>query len=192
MKPGTVIVLNGTSSSGKSSLLRALQTELTDPYLDAGLDKFLWMLPPRYLAAPLWSEVMGEANRAGVVGDRLVRGLHAAVAELSKVGNNVIVDHVLVEPAWVEHLAKVLAGLPTLFVGLFCPLPTLEERERARADRTLGQARLQFDLVHQGACYDLVVNMSVLSAQHAAKEVAAHLAHSGPNYAFNTGHFSAA
>ncbi|HEV8339321.1 MAG TPA: hypothetical protein VGR25_06660 [bacterium] len=49
--PGTVIILNGTSSSGKSSILRALQDLIEVPLFDGGLDRFLWMLPP-YLNRP--------------------------------------------------------------------------------------------------------------------------------------------
>jgi chloramphenicol 3-O-phosphotransferase len=63
--PGTVIILNGTSSSGKSSILRALQDLIEVPLLDAGLDRFLWMLPRRYLNRPLWDEVLGLAAEAG-------------------------------------------------------------------------------------------------------------------------------
>jgi len=41
MPPGTIVLLNGVSSSGKTSILKALQGILEEPYLDAGLDKFL-------------------------------------------------------------------------------------------------------------------------------------------------------
>jgi len=45
MNTGKIILLNGTSSSGKSTLLRGLQQVLSQPYLEMGLDKFIWMLP---------------------------------------------------------------------------------------------------------------------------------------------------
>ena len=41
----TIIFINGTSSSGKTSLIKALQTKLHEPYLDMGIDRFIWMLP---------------------------------------------------------------------------------------------------------------------------------------------------
>ena len=37
----TVIFLNGPSSSGKSSIARALQRLLAEPYLHVGVDYFL-------------------------------------------------------------------------------------------------------------------------------------------------------
>lgn len=45
-KPGTIIVLNGTSSAGKTSLATALQDALLPtPYLSLGFDLFMAMLP---------------------------------------------------------------------------------------------------------------------------------------------------
>jgi chloramphenicol 3-O phosphotransferase len=45
MKPGKILILNGTSSSGKTSIVRAFQTLSEKPWLDMGIDKFIWMLP---------------------------------------------------------------------------------------------------------------------------------------------------
>src|SRR5574341_125797 len=97
MRPGTIILLNGASSSGKSSIVKSLQTILEEPYLDAGLDRFLWMLPERYLERPLWDEVLGLAVEASPVGRQLVSAMHYAIAMLSQRGSHVIADHVLVE-----------------------------------------------------------------------------------------------
>ena len=69
---GTILLLNGTSSSGKTSLVKALQTLLPEPFLDAGLDRFLWMLPKRYLDRPLVVKGPGagaEVTAAGVFAD---------------------------------------------------------------------------------------------------------------------------
>ncbi len=79
VKPSTVIILNGASSSGKSSLLKELQNTLDEPYLNAGLDKFLWMLPSRYLDRPLWDDVLGKADHAGITGHKLIYAMHRAV-----------------------------------------------------------------------------------------------------------------
>lgn len=45
MKADTIIILNGASSSGKSTTLKALQAHFEEPFLDAGLDRFLWNSP---------------------------------------------------------------------------------------------------------------------------------------------------
>ena len=171
MSPGKIILLNGASSSGKTTLLKALQALMDEPYLDAGIDKFIWMLPERYLNRPLWDEVLGLATEAGAWGHRLVAGMHRAIAALSENGNNVIADHVLVDPRWVKELAEFLSDLPAYLVGIRCPLKVLEAREEKREDRTLGQARAQHALVHAHGTYDLEVDTSRLSVQDCALKI---------------------
>jgi len=176
MKPGTILILNGTSSAGKTSLVRALQRRLETPYLDAGLDKFLFMLPGRYLDRPLWDEVLGLAVQAGPSGLQLVAGMHQSIAALARSGNNVLADHVLVEPAWAEACAQLFADLPAYLIAVRCPLEVVEARERARENRTLGQARAQFEVVHRYAHYDFEVDTSVASPEACAEQIAGWLA----------------
>ena len=98
MPPGKIIILNGASSSGKTSILRALQEILEEPYLDAGLDKFIWMLPRRYLNPPLWQEVFeytfapdGSGRIVSICsaprGRALISGMHRAILALALAGN---------------------------------------------------------------------------------------------------------
>ncbi|MCA9874794.1 MAG: hypothetical protein KC441_14085 [Anaerolineales bacterium] len=183
MNPGTIIFLNGTSSSGKSTILRALQDSLDEPYLEAGIDKFIFMLPRRYLERPLWDDVLGLAATAGATGHQLVAGMHRAIAALSAAGSHVLADHVLVEPAWVQECAALFADSSAYLIGVRCPLDVLEQREQARRDRTLGQARLQFDKVHAHGMYDLEVNTAVSSPAACAAQIKARLL-AGPPDAF--------
>jgi chloramphenicol 3-O phosphotransferase len=183
-EPGKIIVLNGASSSGKTSILHALQDLLDEPYLEAGVDKFIFMLPPRYLERPLWDSVLGLATTAGVAGHRLFSGMHHAVAELARSGNNVLVDHVLVEPAWVQECAGLFSGLPAYLVGVHCPLDVLEQREAARRNRTPGQARAQFALVHSYCVYDMFVDTSQFSTQECAVKIKERLENGVPPHAF--------
>jgi chloramphenicol 3-O phosphotransferase len=182
--PGKIIILNGTSSSGKTSIVRALQEILDEPFLDAGIDKFIWMLPRRYLDQPLWDQVLGRATEAGPVGHRLMSGMHQTIAALSRAGNNVVADHVLVERQWLEECARLFSELPALFVGVRCPLAVLEQREAARKDRTLGQARAQFHLVHAHGIYDLEVDTSASSAEACALQIKQRLEDGNPPDAF--------
>lgn len=167
-QPGKIIILNGTSSSGKTSILRILQNLLEEPYLEAGIDKFIFMLPKRYLERPLWDDVLGLASSAGETGRQLVSGMHQVIKTLSLSGINVLADHVLVEPGWVRECSEQFHGLPAYLVGLYCPLEVLEERERSRNNRTLGQARTQYPLVHAHGIYDLIVDTSIASPEECA------------------------
>ena len=159
----TIIFINGTSSSGKTSLLKTLQKQLPEPFLDMGIDRFIWMLPSRYLDRPLWDDVLGKAVHSGPQGLILFSGMHHAIAAAAKRGNNIIADHVFVEKAWVDECALLFADMNAYLIGLHCPLEILEQREKNRKDRTLGQAREQFDVIHKYVTYDLELDTSKLS-----------------------------
>ncbi len=103
MSNGTILIHNGTSSSGMTSIVSALQDILEEHYEDTGIDKFIWMLPKCYLDRPLWDEVLGLAIQAGPLGHKLLSGMDNSIAALSKAGNNVIADQVLVEPSWLTE-----------------------------------------------------------------------------------------
>jgi chloramphenicol 3-O phosphotransferase len=176
-----IILLNGTSSAGKTTLAKALQDELPTPYLLVGIDTVVFALPNRYCNGAHWSEVYryayADGRIAGIAiepyGDRLVRGLHRAVGALAGSGLHVIVDHVLSEPDWPADLERAWAGLDVLRVGVLCPLEVVEERERARRDRTLGWARAHIDVVHATIRYDLTVDTSIASPGECARTIAA-------------------
>ncbi len=193
MKPGNIIILNGTSSSGKSSILRALQEIMDEPYLDAGIDKFLWMLPRRYINEPAywqrvyqyeWPQPDQLMIRAAPLGHQLMDGMHQAIAALAQAGNHVVADHVLAEPAWVRQCAALFSNLPAWLVHITCPLAVLEERERARRDRTLGQARAQFHLVHAHAICDLEIDTAQHDVNACAKIIKQHMLAGPPPTAF--------
>ncbi len=184
MQTGTILLLNGTSSSGKTSLVHALQAILEPPFLDAGIDKFIWMLPERYLERPLWDQVLGWASHAGPVGHQLMSGMHQAIAALARTGNNVIADHVLVEPRWLEECAELFYDLPAYLIGVRCPLDVLEQREKARRNRTLGQASAQFDLVHVPGIYDLEVDTSIATPEECAQQIQRRVQDPAPPDAF--------
>jgi chloramphenicol 3-O phosphotransferase len=167
----TIILINGASSSGKTSLLKALQNRLDVPYLDMGIDRFIWMLPKRYLDRPHWDDVLGKAVQPGPLGLVLFSGMHHAIAAAAKRGLNIIADHVFVEKAWVDECASLFADMNAHLIGLHCPLEVLEQREKDRKDRTLGQAREQFDVIHKFVTYDLELDTSKLTAEECAEKV---------------------
>lgn len=177
-----LLILNGTSSSGKSALLAALQDIYPGALLDCGLDKFLWMLPKRFLNLPDWQQVFRyepgvtpetpiQRIRAGELGNRLVSGMHQAWLALLQSGSHLAADHVLIETAWREELAALFHQQRAYLIKVYCPLPVLEARELSRGNRTLGQARAQYPYVHSPDIYDFAVDTSINSPQQAAAAV---------------------
>jgi chloramphenicol 3-O phosphotransferase len=156
MEHGKIILISGTSSSGKSTLAKGLQKSLADPFLHLQLDSYIEMLP----RTDDWEMFQ-----------RMVRGLNRSIAVMTEEGNNLIVDHVLIDNAWLEQLIELLSERYVLFVGLDCPLEELEHRESKRDARRQGFARQQFENIHTDKIYDLKLDTSVLSAEECVERV---------------------
>jgi chloramphenicol 3-O phosphotransferase len=129
---------------------------------------FRWFRPPEGSAE-------GIAVKAGPLGHQLIATMHRTFALMASLGHHLIVDHVLLEPEWVDDLVQVLDGHSVLFVGVRCPLAVVEQRERERGDRVIGMARGHFESVHAHASYDLEVDTSLLTARECALRILDHL-----------------
>ena len=159
MSNGRVIFLNGTSSSGKTTIAKALQEKLAEPAMHVSVDRFLDMYPEKYLDPTLEGNTQVLAHLVPAV----VSGFHGSIAALARAGNHLIVDHVLQEDGWLQECVESWMGLDVLFVGVRCPLEIVEQREKERGDRMPGTARRQFDRVHSHGVYDIEVDTSLLT-----------------------------
>ena len=100
---GRVVVLNGTSSAGKTALAVALQRAAPELQLvHVQLDAFRAMEPPGY-----WSSDYVEQGALRV--EALCRAINSAVAQFARFGQNVILDHVLT-PTACRFLVEDLTG----------------------------------------------------------------------------------
>ncbi len=172
-----VIVLNGTSSSGKSSIARALQARLAEPWLTLSVDDLIAAMPEWMLQRV--AGIAFELDGRIVVGEefaRLDRAWGAGVAAMVRAGVPVIIDEVLLSGgAGQERWRAVLAGIDTLWAGVHCDAAVLAGRERARGDRTVGMAADQAPLVHAGVSYDLEVDTTDMSPEQCAERIVARL-----------------
>ncbi|VWD57624.1 putative chloramphenicol resistance protein [Burkholderia lata] len=151
LRHGAIVVLNGPSSAGKSTLSRYLCENLDEHHLHVELDVFRNMEPPNYWAV--------EKSLARIRVAALCRAINATAATFSRHGQAVIVDHVLSTDAW-RYMLEDLVDLPVFLVGVFCSLDVLIDRERIRGDRKIGLAGSQYDTIHVGRHYDYVVDTS--------------------------------
>ncbi|WP_405932464.1 AAA family ATPase [Streptomyces sp. NBC_00827] len=173
---GTVILLNGTSSSGKSSIARELLGVLDGTWFHMPVDVFHSMRGGSELAdGDLQAEI-----------DRTVKGFHRAVAGMAAGGNNVVVDHPLSRRWRLLDLLDLLVPEDTVLVGVRCPLPELERREAERGDRQRGLAAMQYDAVHSHELHDLDVDTSLQSPLECALRVRDFLADRPRPTAFET------
>ena len=177
-----VIILNGGSSSGKTTLARALQAELPDPWLTFGTDTLVDALPPRLFegAGGLAVGAGGEVS-AGEEFRRLDIAWSRGLAEVARSGARLIVDEVFLGGAASQRRWEAaLSGLDVLWVGVRCAPGTAAAREAARGDRTAGMARGQAELVHRGVHYDLEVDTTAADPRVCARAVAARVAAADP------------
>jgi chloramphenicol 3-O phosphotransferase len=161
MKTAQIIFLNGTSSSGKTSIAKALQENLSEPYMHISLDNFFHFLPESIFNPT----TQKENDRLVSLIPKVVSGFHKSITGLATTGNHLIVDHVLQEEDWLKECVEVLQELDVLFVGVKCPVEIVELREKARGDRDIGTARYQMGRVHAHDLYDLVLDTSTLSIE---------------------------
>lgn len=180
----SVVLLNGTSSVGKTSLTRELQEALPVPYLRVALDHLFDMVPdpwgggrggPRSVEGFRYQEDRDEAGRPvltiryGEVGRRMLWAFHRTVGTLVAEGCHVIVDVVALDRADADDWRAVLPAGRTVVVGVTAPIEVLEQRERDLGRRA-GLAR-----GHLGAIDllppDLVVDSSTAGAPELAQQV---------------------
>jgi chloramphenicol 3-O phosphotransferase len=183
---GRVIVLNGTTSAGKSTLARALQRDLAargEPWLVIALDDFFARSPADWFrigghvgaraeAGMVFEVVDGRIERrVGPFGRTVLAGYRAAVAGMARAGLDVIVDEVLLSAEDWEGWLVELAGLEVRWVAVELSLEATLRRERDRGDRVIGMAAAQFDVVHSFPTYDVRVDTSRLTPEEAAAAI---------------------
>ncbi|WP_090758882.1 chloramphenicol phosphotransferase CPT [Nonomuraea maritima] len=169
-----VIVLNGGSSAGKTSIVRHLQEVLPEPWLAFGVDSFVDALP---LSMQESDAGIAFAPDGGITVGPVFRTLEAAwmkgLTATVRAGAPVIIDDVFLGgAASQQRWQRALDGLDVLWVGVTCDPATAAGREKARGDRVVGMAESQAKIVHEGVRYDLVVDTTHTESLTCARTVA--------------------
>lgn len=167
-----IIYFNGPSSSGKTTLAKALQEAFAEPYLHIGIDKLIGFMPAKinnWEGGPAPQGFSWEAGTdptgqpiyhvgAGPFAQKITRSLKDIALLLASQQYNLIIDDVAIGAIEVEEWKQILKNYQVLYVGVTTPLEILEEREKNRGDRFLGSARGQYFKVHENVAYDLEVD----------------------------------
>lgn len=181
MQPGKIIILNGTSCSGKTTLAHALQNALSEPYYALSIDDFQNGFPAGTIQfgdgidpaeVPGWLAVVADGRlvdlRMGPQGLRFLEGLYASLAAFAAAGNNIIFEDVFYDERALKAALKALQGLPVLLVGVFVPLEVARQREEARGTALPGGAEVYFERVHAHELYDLEVDTAMATPDECA------------------------
>ena len=172
-----IVVLNGGSSAGKSSIARCLQSMLPEPWLTFGVDNLMDAMPPR-----LWGSSSGitvDPDGRITVG-AAIRVLQEAwfqgVAAMAHAGVGIILDEVFLEGAAAQERWRIaLEGRRVFWVGVRCDPRVAAEREAVRGDRDRGMAASQACLVHRGVVYDMEVDTTDTTPTDCARLIAQRL-----------------
>ena len=161
---GAIILLNGASSSGKSTLAQALQATLDEPFWHFSIDHLMAarVLPQARIDA---GEFPWPFLRRG-----FFEGFHRCLPALAGAGNNLVIEHIVESADWMQKLVGLLGHLDVFFVGVHCPLIELERRERSRGDRPIGDAKTDFETTHTFARYDFEVDATLPADRNAARD----------------------
>lgn len=144
MNKAKIIILNGTSSAGKTSIAKALQKQMHDCYLHFQMDVF-WEMVPEHIEA--------NSENFPYLKESIIDSAYA----LAKKNHNLIMDIVFM-PEQLKSLKEKLKEFEILTFAITASLEVTEQRERQRKDRKNGLARSQYDHIHKNTSYDLIID----------------------------------
>jgi chloramphenicol 3-O-phosphotransferase len=147
--PGQIIVVTGTSGSGKSTACEMFARQADDFWLLYGIDHFLsGTLPAKFghhgprSREGIHAHPIDDTDPDGPLrwsfgpkGEAAFRSLHGWVAAASREGCNIILDHLAMsDPPVLQDMVWQLDGLPVLFV---CLKPSYDVLSARIANRTM-------------------------------------------------------
>lgn len=175
MKKGNIILLNGVSSAGKTTLTKAIQSRLDVPYYHICCDDFMSMSPKHILDKQFSKQL-----------DVTQSMMQDVVKLYSDRGHHVIVDDVILDDnvpdlpeknEWFRLYLEKFNDYPILFVNVICPLEELERRERERGDRAIGQSKFQLERMDTDVIYDMKVDTYNEGIERGAERIIKMLGH---------------
>ena len=158
---GKIILLNGPSSSGKSTIAKALQVLIKEQreenYGIVSVDDFLNMS----VNEPIFEDDVFE------ISDKL----NKKVIDLLETSDGVIVDHVITSKRIYDGLMERCGSFDLISVKVYCSLDILKHREKERENRSIGSAEASLEYLYPKDGYDLTVDNSTVAAKECAEKL---------------------
>lgn len=178
MKKGTIVLLNGTSSSGKTSISIELINQKEILFHHLSIDDFFMnfneFIDKKFPDFKPTREVDNQVV-AQIIFDPINSMYYSTIKLFSEMGLNVIADTVIDNDKRFNECLDVFFDQPTLFIGVMYSREELMRRERIRGDRQIGLANSQFDKVYCFNEYDLEVNTEELSPIECAEKILSYI-----------------
>lgn len=143
---GRIIILNGTSSSRKSTLAQALRL---------GLEPQFHFYSSDQLADEGFRPLDKEIRFAWR--EKFFDGFHRSIPAFASVGIDLLVEHIVEEEHWAAQLQVLLSPFDVFWVGVHAPVAEIERRERSRGNRQIGEGLYHLK-THEFCSYDVEVD----------------------------------
>ena len=154
MNKGRIIFLNGVTSSGKTSIVDALQEREDVFFYVVANDLFEQMVGDGYLRRDYWK----------YLSEVIIMMYHTAKL-YSDMGKNVLIDGILVEREEIKphyhQLLEILRDNPLDVVEVYCPPDICRQRNLRRQDRRETQSDEQAERMAKDIRYSLRVDTSI-------------------------------
>ena len=161
MNKGRIMFLNGVTSSGKTSIVDALQEREDVFFYVVANDLFEQMVGDGYLRRDYWK----------YLSEVIIMMYHTAKL-YSDMGKNVLIDGILVEREEIKphyhQLLEILRDNPLDVVEVYCPPDICRQRNLRRQDRRETQSDEQAERMAKDIRYSLRVDTSIQSPAECA------------------------
>lgn len=164
MAKGRILYLNGVTSSGKTSIVEALQDREDCYFYVVANDLFEQMIGERFLRENYWQHL-----------SRVILLMYHTAKLFSDMGHDVLIDGILVErPEIAPHyrqLLEILKDNPLSIVEVACPLEICRARNLARGDRYETQSEEQAAIMARDIRYAMTVHTDKNSPEECAEAI---------------------
>jgi len=174
MEKGIIVLMNGTSSAGKTSISIELMNQKEILFHHLSIDDFLIsyneFIDNKFSNIQPIREI-DDQTVANILFDPIISVYYSTIKLFSELGLNVIVDTVIDNDRWFNMCLDLFNDSPTLFIGVKCSREELKRREQMREDRVNGLANSQYDKVYCFNKYDLEVNTEEMNSTECARKI---------------------
>lgn len=161
MENGRIVFLNGVTSSGKTSIVEALQERKYIFFYVVANDLFEQMVGDKYLLEDYWK----------YLSEVIIMMYHTAKL-YSDMGKNVLIDGIIVEREKIkphyEQLLEILKENPLDIIEVYCPIDICRKRNCLCEDRYEAQSEEQLELMAKNIRYSMKVDTSVYTPAECA------------------------
>jgi len=168
MSKGIVLYLNGVTSTGKTTLAKAIQQKADVNFYTFSNDTFQQMISQKFLMRNYW-KYLSEA---------IIQAYQTAKL-MSDNGINVIYDGMILEVDDIKpHYEKINAifnNSPLKMIEVYCPLEICKQRNIERGDRRPNQSHEQNQIMARDVKYDISVDTSIYSPEKCAEIIVSNI-----------------